>query len=101
MSKDFKYIMTDPVATTDGHLTTCWIAKVDFLEPTDDRFGKKVGGGTAPKKREDQLNPGLQHPGWTLDSPSEKREALLFDAGVQHPPAPSFRKRGNKVRPDW
>jgi hypothetical protein len=38
---DFKYNMSIPIATTDGEMTTCYVATVIFVEPTDNRFGKK------------------------------------------------------------
>jgi hypothetical protein len=39
--KDFKHNMSTPVVTTDGEMTTCYVATVVFVEPTDSRFGKK------------------------------------------------------------
>jgi hypothetical protein len=34
----FSFNTSTPVATTDGNLTTCYIARLVFLEPTDHRF---------------------------------------------------------------
>jgi hypothetical protein len=48
-SKDFKYNMTTPVATTDNGITTCYIAKVVMQEPTDNRLGFKPGGPNAAR----------------------------------------------------